>query len=53
VLGATALQAATTAATRAAVERAGLRWFYFTTGIWAGDKKPAMTNGAADTSSGE
>jgi len=38
VVGAAAIEAATTAATRAAVDRAGLKWFHFTTGIWAGEK---------------
>jgi uncharacterized membrane protein YeaQ/YmgE (transglycosylase-associated protein family) len=40
VVGAAVVEAATTAATRATVERAGLKWFHFTTGIWAGEKLP-------------
>jgi hypothetical protein len=40
VVGAAVVEAATTAATRATVERAGLKWFHFTTGIWAGEKRP-------------
>lgn len=40
VVGAAAIEAATTAATRAAVERASLKWFHFMTGIWAGEKQP-------------
>jgi hypothetical protein len=38
VVGAAVVQAATFAAVRAAVDRAALRWFQFTTGIWAGEK---------------
>jgi hypothetical protein len=41
VVSAAAIEAATTAATRATVDRAGLKWFHFTTGIWAGEKQPA------------
>lgn len=39
-IGAAAFEAATYAATRAAVDRAGLKWFHFVTGIWAGEKDP-------------
>lgn len=38
VIGAAAIEAATTAATRAAVDRASLKCFHFLTGIWAGEK---------------
>ena len=49
VLGAAALQGATFAGTRAAVDRAGLRGFHYLTGLWAGDKppKPAETEKTA------
>ena len=40
VVGAAVIEAATTAATRATVDRASLKWFHFLTGIWAGDKEP-------------
>ena len=40
VVGAAVIEAATTAATRAAVDRASLKWFHFLTGIWAGEKDP-------------
>ena len=39
VVGAAVVEAATFAAIRATVDRAGLKWFHFTTGIWAGDKQ--------------
>ena len=38
VVSAAAIEAATTAATRAVVDRASLKWFHFLTGIWAGEK---------------
>ncbi|HWC86360.1 MAG TPA: DUF4235 domain-containing protein [Solirubrobacteraceae bacterium] len=38
VIGAAVIEAATKAATRAAVDRASLKWFHFLTGIWAGEK---------------
>ncbi|MDQ6804484.1 MAG: DUF4235 domain-containing protein [Actinomycetota bacterium] len=38
VIAAAVVEAATSAATRATVERASLKWFHFLTGIWAGDK---------------
>jgi hypothetical protein len=41
VVAAAVIEAATTAATRATVDRASLKWFYFVTGIWAGEKDPA------------
>jgi hypothetical protein len=41
VIGAAIIEAATTAATRATVDRASLKWFHFLTGIWAGEKEPA------------
>lgn len=41
VVGAAVIEAATTAATRATVDRASLKWFHFLTGIWAGEKEPA------------
>lgn len=37
-IAAVAIEAATYAATRAAVDRASLKWFQHLTGIWAGDK---------------
>jgi hypothetical protein len=40
VMGAAVIEAATFAATRAAVDRASLKWFHFLTGIWAGEKEP-------------
>jgi hypothetical protein len=40
VVGAAVIEAATTAATRATVDRASLKWFHFLTGIWAGEKDP-------------
>lgn len=40
ILGATALQAATFAATRAAVNRFGARTFEYLTGFWPGERKP-------------
>jgi uncharacterized membrane protein YeaQ/YmgE (transglycosylase-associated protein family) len=40
VIGAAVIEAATTAATRATIERASLKWFHFLTGIWAGEKDP-------------
>src|ERR1700720_3088789 len=40
VIGAAAFEAAIFAATRAAVDRASLKWFHFVTGIWAGEKEP-------------
>lgn len=43
VVGAAVVEAATTAATRATVDRASLKWFHFLTGIWAGEKEPAET----------
>jgi xanthosine utilization system XapX-like protein len=43
VIGAAAIEAATTAATRAAVERASLKCFQFLTGIWAGEKHQSET----------
>jgi hypothetical protein len=43
VVSAAVVEAATTAATRATVERAGLKWFHFITGIWAGEKEPGGT----------
>ena len=41
VIAAAVIEAATTAATRATVDRASLKWFHFVTGIWAGEKDPA------------
>ncbi|MDQ6841141.1 MAG: DUF4235 domain-containing protein, partial [Actinomycetota bacterium] len=41
VVGAAALEAATMAATRAAVERASARSFHHLVGIWPGETKPA------------
>jgi len=38
VVSAAVIEAATTAATRATVDRATLKWFHFLTGIWAGEK---------------
>ena len=46
VVAAAAFEAATYAATRAAVDRASLKWFQFLTGIWAGEKRPRGTDGA-------
>jgi uncharacterized membrane protein YeaQ/YmgE (transglycosylase-associated protein family) len=43
VVGAAVIEAATTAATRATVDRASLKWFHFLTGIWAGEKEPSGT----------
>jgi hypothetical protein len=40
VVTAAVIEAATTAATRATVDRASLKWFHFLTGIWAGEKDP-------------
>jgi hypothetical protein len=40
VIAAAVVEAATSAATRAAVDRASLKWFHFLTGIWAGEKEP-------------
>jgi hypothetical protein len=39
VIGAAALEAATTAGVGAAVDRAGARAFHYLTGIWPGDKQ--------------
>jgi Protein of unknown function (DUF4235) len=39
VVGAAALEAATTAAIGAAVDRAGARTFYHLTGIWPGERR--------------
>ena len=39
VVGAAALEAATTAAVGAAVDRAGARTFYHLTGIWPGERR--------------
>ena len=41
VVGAAALQAATTAGIGAAVDRVGARVFHHLTGIWPGDKHPS------------
>jgi Protein of unknown function (DUF4235) len=41
VVSAAVIEAATTAATRATVDRASLKWFHFVTGIWAGEKEPS------------
>jgi hypothetical protein len=38
VVGAAALEAATMAGTKAAVNRASARYFHFVTGIWPGEK---------------
>jgi hypothetical protein len=43
VIGAAAFEAAVFAATRAAVDRASLKWFQFLTGIWAGEKNRKPT----------
>jgi hypothetical protein len=43
VVGAAVIEAATFAATRAAVDRASLKWFQFLTGIWAGDQQKPPT----------
>jgi hypothetical protein len=40
VLGAAALQGATFAATKAAVERGGAKSFHHLTGVWPGEKAP-------------
>jgi hypothetical protein len=40
VLGAAALQGATFAATKAAVERSGAKSFQHLTGVWPGEKTP-------------
>jgi predicted phage tail protein len=41
VVGAAALQAATTAAVGAAVDRASARTFHYLTGIWPGERRAA------------
>jgi hypothetical protein len=38
VVAASALEAATLAGIGAAVDRLGMRWFHYLTGIWPGDK---------------
>jgi hypothetical protein len=38
VVAASALEAATLAGVGAAVDRLGMRWFHYLTGIWPGDK---------------
>jgi Protein of unknown function (DUF4235) len=49
VIGAAAFEAAIFAATRAAVDRASLKWFQFLTGIWAGEKEqPPEAVGRSD-----
>jgi hypothetical protein len=40
VVAASALEAATLAGVGAAVDRLGMRWFHYLTGIWPGDKPP-------------
>ncbi|MEA2194530.1 MAG: hypothetical protein QOG42_964 [Solirubrobacteraceae bacterium] len=40
VLGAAAVEGATFAVTRAAVNRSGAKGFYWLTGIWPGEKRP-------------
>ncbi len=42
VLGAAALQGATFAVTRAAVNRSGAKGFQHLTGIWPGEKRPDL-----------
>jgi hypothetical protein len=42
VLGAAALQGATFAVTRAAVNRGGAKGFHHLTGIWPGEKRPDL-----------
>ena len=43
VLGAAAVQGATFAVTKAAVDRGGAKGFQWLTGIWPGEKRPGRT----------
>jgi len=45
-VAATAIEAATYAGTQAAIDRAGVRSFYYLTGIWAGPKQKEETTNA-------
>jgi len=42
LLGATAVQGATFAVTKAVVNRSGAKGFYWLTGIWPGEKRPEI-----------
>jgi hypothetical protein len=44
VVAANALEAATLAGVAALVDRLGMRWFHYLTGIWPGDKPAAAAD---------